>query len=42
MTLVMRSPLTAPGKMALTRIFCGPNSIAKDFTNPTMAHFVDE
>jgi hypothetical protein len=32
-------PATTPGRMALTRMLSGPNSAAKDFIRPTIAHF---
>ena len=37
-----RSPATAPGAMALTRMSCCPSSIERVFVNPISAHLVDE
>ena len=39
-TFLMRGPSTIPGRRALTRIPLGPNSMAKLFANPIMAHLV--
>ena len=39
-TLPILSPLIVPGHIALTRILNFPNSIAKVFVTPTIAHLL--
>ena len=40
MTRRMRSPSTSPGQMALTRMPCGPSSMASVLTKPMSPHLV--
>jgi hypothetical protein len=41
-TPVIRGPSTIPGRMALTRILAGPNSLAKLWVKPMTPHLAAE
>ena len=41
-TCRMRSPSTAPGRIALARMLCSPSSIDRVFMNPISPHFTVE